>query len=173
VQDLGVLIQGHTSIGKSEVALDLVRRGARFVADDMVTIKCLNDSALIGRGSRLIPFHVEARGLGVVDVSRLFGAAAVRTEAEISLVVTLVDWQETEQYDRIGLNDDTITLLDVRVPHLVVPVKPGRSVATLIEIGALNQKLKNMGIHTARLMEKRLTEALDNPQSDPEAGDDG
>lgn len=173
VQDLGVLIQGHTSIGKSEVALDLVRRGARFVADDMVTIKCLNDSVLIGRGSRLIPFHVEARGLGVVDVSRLFGAAAVRTEAEISLVVTLVDWQETEQYDRIGLNDDTITLLDVRVPHLVVPVKPGRSVATLIEIGALNQKLKNMGIHTARLMEKRLTEALDNPQSDPEAGDDG
>jgi HPr kinase/phosphorylase len=165
IHDLGVLIQGHSSIGKSEVALDLIRHGCHFVADDMVTIKCLNDSILIGRGSRLIPFHLEARGLGVVVVSRLFGAAAIRPDKRISLVITLVDWQDSVEYDRIGLCDDTVSILDVRVPHLTIPVKPGRSVGTLIEIGALNQKLKNMGIHTARLMEKRLTEALGDPQS--------
>jgi HPr kinase/phosphorylase len=163
VHDLGVLIQGHSSIGKSEVALDLIRRGAHFIADDMVTIKCLNDSILLGRGSRLIPFHMEARGLGVVDVSRLFGAAAIRPDKRISLVITLVEWQDNAQYDRIGLHDDTVSILDVQVPHLMIPVRPGRNVGTLIEIGALNQKLKNMGIHTARLMEKRLTEALGDP----------
>ena len=136
----------------------------------MVTIKCLNDSILIGRGSSLLPFHMEARGLGVIDVNRLFGAAAVRPDKRISLVITLVDWQESAEYDRIGLTDDSVSILDVRVPHITIPVKPGRSVATLIEIAALNQKLKNMGVHTARLMEKRLAEALDDPHAD-EDGD--
>ncbi len=170
IDDLGVLIQGHSSIGKSEVALDLIRRGSHLVADDLVTIKCLNDSILIGRGSRLLPFHMEARGLGVIDVNRLFGAAAVRPDKRISLVITLVDWEENAEYDRIGLTDDSVSILDVRVPHLTIPVKPGRSVGTLIEIAALNQKLKNMGVHTVRLMEKRLAEALDDPHAD-ENGD--
>jgi len=170
IHDLGVLIQGQASIGKSEVALDLIRRGSHLVADDMVTIKCLNDSVLIGRGSRLLPFHMEARGLGVIDVSRLFGAAAVRPDKRISLVITLVDWQDTIEYDRIGLQDDSVSILDVRVPHLTLPVKPGRSVGTLIEIAALNQKLKGMGVDTERLMAKRLTEVLGNPAADDDAG---
>jgi HPr kinase/phosphorylase len=170
IHDLGVLIQGHSSIGKSEVALDLIRRGSHLVADDMVTIKCLNDSILIGRGSQLLPFHMEARGLGVIDVSRLFGAAAVRPDKRISLVITLVDWQDTIEYDRIGLQDDSVSILDVRVPHLTLPVKPGRSVGTLIEIAALNQKLKGMGVDTERLMAKRLTEVLGNPAADDDAG---
>jgi len=170
IHDLGVLIQGQASIGKSEVALDLIRRGSHLVADDMVTIKCLNDSVLIGRGSRLLPFHMEARGLGVIDVSRLFGAAAVRPDKRISLVITLVDWQDTIEYDRIGLQDDSVSILDVRVPHLTLPVKPGRSVGTLIEIAALNQKLKGMGVDTERLMAKRLTEVLGNPVADDDAG---
>ena len=170
IHDLGVLIQGQASIGKSEVALDLIRRGSHLVADDMVTIKCLNDSLLIGRGSRLLPFHMEARGLGVIDVNRLFGAAAVRPDKRISLVITLVDWQDTIEYDRIGLQDDSVSILDVRVPHLTLPVKPGRSVGTLIEIAALNQKLKGMGVDTERLMAKRLTEVLGNPVADDDAG---
>lgn len=169
IHDLGVLIQGHSSIGKSEVALDLIRRGSHLVADDMVTIKCLNDSILIGRGSQLLPFHMEARGLGVIDVNRLFGAAAVRPDKRISLVITLVDWQDTIEYDRIGLQDDSVSILDVRVPHLTLPVKPGRSVGTLIEIAALNQKLKGMGVDTERLMAKRLTEVLGNPAADDDA----
>lgn len=172
IHDLGVLIQGNSSVGKSEVALDLIRRGSHLVADDLVTIKCLNDSILIGRGSRLLPFHMEARGLGIIDVSRLFGAAAIRPDKRISLVLTLVDWKESEEYDRIGLNDETVSILDVAVPHVTIPVKPGRSVGTLIEIAALNQKLKNMGIHTARLMEKRLTEALGDPHGDRDDSDD-
>lgn len=169
IHDLGVLIQGHSSIGKSEVALDLIRRGdSHLVADDMVSIKCLNDSILIGRGSKLLPFHMEARGIGVIDVNRLFGAAAVRPDKRISLVITLVDWQDSTEYDRIGLTDDTVSILDVRVPHITLPVKPGRSTATLIEIAALNQKLKNMGVHTAREVVKRLDEVL----GDPHAGSD-
>ena len=173
IHDLGVLIQGHSSIGKSEVALDLIRRGdSHLVADDMVTINCLNDSILIGRGSSLLPFHMEARGLGVIDVNRLFGAAAVRPDKRISLVITLVDWQESAEYDRIGLTDDSVSILDVRVPHITIPVKPGRSVATLIEIAALNQKLKNMGVHTARLMAQRLNEALGEPHANGEAEGD-
>ncbi len=164
IHDLGVLIQGHSSIGKSEVALDLIRRGdSHLVADDMVSITCLNDSILIGRGSSLLPFHMEARGLGVIDVNRLFGAAAVRPDKRILLVITLVDWQDSTDYDRIGLTDDSVSILDVRVPHITLPVKPGRSIATLIEIAALNQKLKNMGVHTARLMAKRLDEVLGDP----------
>ena len=129
IHDLGVLIQGHSSIGKSEVALDLIRRGSHLVADDMVTIKCLNDSILIGRGSQLLPFHMEARGLGVIDVNRLFGAAAVRPDKRISLVITLVDWQDTIEYDRIGLQDDSVSILDVRVPHLTLPVSQGAASA--------------------------------------------
>ncbi len=173
IHDLGVLIQGHSSIGKSEVALDLIRRGdSHLVADDLVTIKCLNDSILIGRGSSLLPFHMEARGLGVIDVNRLFGAAAVRPDKRISLVITLVDWQESAEYDRIGLTDDSVSILDVRVPHITMPVKPGRSVATLIEIAALNQKLKNMGVHTAQLMAQRLNDALREPQAKGEAEGD-
>jgi HPr kinase/phosphorylase len=115
---------------------------------------------------------MEARGLGIIDVSRLFGAAAIRPDKRISLVLTLVDWKESEEYDRIGLNDETVSILDVAVPHVTIPVKPGRSVGTLIEIAALNQKLKNMGIHTARLMEKRLTEALGDPHGDRDDSDD-
>ena len=173
IHDLGVLIQGHSSIGKSEVALDLIRRGdSHLVADDLVTINCLNDSILIGRGSSLLPFHMEARGLGVIDVNRLFGAAAVRPDKRISLVITLVDWQESAEYDRIGLTDDSVSILDVRVPHITMPVKPGRSVATLIEIAALNQKLKNMGVHTAHLMAQRLNDALSEPQANGEAEGD-
>ncbi|MBL8539326.1 MAG: HPr(Ser) kinase/phosphatase [Betaproteobacteria bacterium] len=164
IHDLGVLIQGHSSIGKSEVALDLLRRGdSHLVADDMVSIKCLNDSILIGCGSNLLPFHMEARGLGVIDVNRLFGAAAVRPDKRISLVITLMDWQDTIEYDRIGLTEETVSILDVRVPHIMLPVKPGRSTATLIEIAALNQKLKNMGVNTAREVVKRLDEVLGDP----------
>jgi len=160
VHDVGVLIQGKSTMGKSEVALDLIRRGSHLVADDAVRIKCLNDSMLIGQGFDLLPFHMEARGLGIIDVSRLFGAAAIRPEKRITMVITLVDWQDSVEYDRTGLEEHTVSFLDVQLPHVIIPVKPGRSVGTLIEIAALNQKLKNMGIYTARLMEQRLHEQI-------------
>lgn len=166
IHDMGVLIQGKSSVGKSECGLELLRRGFHLVADDVVTIKCLNDSILIGRASKLLPFHMEARGLGIIDVSRLFGAMAVRTEERITMAVTLVDWEDTAEYDRTGLAEESVSILDVQVPHVTIPVKPGRSVGTLVEIAALNQKLKNMGINTARLMEQRLAEEMGNPKRD-------
>jgi HPr kinase/phosphorylase len=163
IHDMGVLIQGKSSVGKSEVGLELIRRGFHLVADDAVTIKCLNDTILIGRGSSLLPFHMEARGLGIIDVSRLFGAAAIRSEQRVTMVITLVDWSECGAQDRTGLTENAISILDVELPHVIIPVKPGRSVGTLVEIAALDQKLKNMGIHTARLVERRLAEVLSVP----------
>jgi HPr kinase/phosphorylase len=160
VHEVGVLLQGKSSVGKSECGLELIRRGFQLVADDFVTISCLNDAILVGRGSNLLPFHMEARGLGIIDVSRLFGAMCVRAETRIRMVITLVEWEDSVPYDRTGLSEETVTILDVQVPHITIPVKPGRSVGTLVEIAALNQKLKNMGIHTAKLMEKVLSEQM-------------
>jgi len=160
IHDIGVLIQGKSSVGKSECGLELIRRGFQLVADDFVTIRCLNDCILVGRGSKVLPFHMEARGLGIIDVSRLFGAISIRAEARIRMVITLEDWEDCVAYDRTGLTDETVSILDVRMPHVTIPVKPGRSVGTLVEIAALNQKLKNMGINTARLMEQALAEQM-------------
>ena len=160
IHEIGVLIQGKSSVGKSECGLELIRRGFQLVADDFVTIRCLNDSILVGRGSSLLPFHMEARGLGIIDVSRLFGAMSIRTESRVQMVISLVEWEESVIYDRTGLTDETIGILDVDIPHVTIPVKPGRSVGTLVEIAALNQKLKNMGINTARLMEQTLATQL-------------
>jgi HPr kinase/phosphorylase len=160
IHDLGVLIQGKSSVGKSEVGLELLRRGFHLVADDVVAIKCLNDSILIGRGLNVLPFHMEARGLGIVDVSRLFGAAAILPDTRIALVISLVDWQEHPEYDRLGLSEETVSMLDVQIPLLTIPVKPGRSIGTLVEIAALNQKLKRMGVHTGRLIEQRLADEI-------------
>ncbi len=170
IHDMGVLIQGESSVGKSEVALDLIRRGFHLVADDAVNIRCLNDSVLVGRCLTLLPFHMEARGLGIVDVSRLFGAAAIRPDKRIGMVIKLVPWQDDADYDRIGLDDETASILDVQVPYVILPIKPGRSVATLVEVAALNQKLKNMGIHTARLMEQKIAEEIKKTEGDGEAG---
>jgi len=161
IQDMGVLILGESSVGKSECALELIRRGFHLVADDLVTIKCLSDSILIGRGSSLMPYHMEARGLGIIDISSLFGVAAIRKQKRITLVITLADWEDMVSYDRTGLVEETINILDVEVPHVTIPLKPGRNVGTLVEIAALNQKLKSMGVHTAKLMDQRLIEEME------------
>lgn len=156
IHDMGVLLQGKSSVGKSECALELIRRGFHLVADDMVTIKCINDTILLGRGSTLVPYHMEARGLGIIDISRMFGVRSIRKRKRITMVITLADWNEVVEYDRTGLIEEGITILDVEIPHITIPVRPGRNVGTLVEIAALNQKLKSLGIHTARLMDEKL-----------------
>ena len=161
IHDVGALIMGRSSVGKSECALELIRRGFHFVADDLVHIKCVSDSILVGRASNLLPYHMEARGIGIIDISRLFGAAAIRKEKRVRFVITLAEWEEVQNLDRTGLVEDTITILDVAVPHVIIPVRPGRNVGTLVEIACLNQKLKGMGIHSAKLMEKKLIEELE------------
>jgi HPr kinase/phosphorylase len=161
IHDMGVLLLGDSAVGKSECALELIRRGFHLVADDVVRIKCMSDSNLVGRAAELLPYHMEARGLGIIDVSLLFGVAAVRPDKRITMAITLVDWDPEADYDRTGLDSETLNILDVAIPHVTIPVRPGRNVGTLVEVAALNQKLKGLGIHTAQMVENRLRQALD------------
>lgn len=165
IHDVGVLLLGDSAVGKSECALELIRRGFHLVADDMVKIKCMNDSQLEGRATELLPYHMEARGLGIIDISLMFGIAAIRPAKRVTLAITLVDWEQDTEYDRTGLDNDSKMILDVAIPHVTIPVRPGRNVGTLVEVTALNQKLKSLGIHTARLMEQRLQEEMEHSLS--------
>jgi HPr kinase/phosphorylase len=168
IHDIGVLLLGHSAVGKSECALELIRRGFHLVADDMVTIKCLSDSVLLGRATQLLPYHMEARGIGIIDIRLLFGVAAVRPDKRVSLAITLTDWEESAEYDRTGLVETGLTILDVEIPHVTIPVRPGRNVGTLVEVAALNHKLKSLGIHTAKLMEREIL-GRTAPGVDPDA----
>ena len=156
IHDVGVLLLGDSAVGKSECALELIRRRFHLIADDMVTIKCLGDSHLVGRATEMLPYHMEARGIGIIDICRLFGAAAVRPDKRITLAITLVDWHEGQDVDRTGLDEERVTILDVAIHHMTIPVRPGRNVGTLVEVAALNHKLKHLGINTARLAEAEL-----------------
>ena len=167
IHDIGVLLLGHSAVGKSECALELIRRGFHLVADDMVTIKCLSDSVLLGRATQLLPYHMEARGIGIIDIRLLFGVAAVRPDKRISLAITLTDWDESAEYDRTGLTETAMNILDVEIHHVTIPVRPGRNVGTLVEVAALNHKLKSLGIHTAKLMEREIL-GRTAPGADPD-----
>jgi len=167
IHDMGVLLLGGSGVGKSECALELIRRGFHLVADDMVTIKCLNDSQLEGRPTAMFPFHMEARGLGIIDISLLFGAAAIRPAKRITLAITLMESVPDSECDRLGLGSQTISILDVAIPHVIIPVQPGRNVGTLVEVAALNQKLKTLGIDTARLLDLRLQAEIERGESAP------
>ena len=172
IHDMGVLILGESKVGKSECALELIRRGFHLGADDLVAITCLNDSILMGRATALLPYHMETRGLGIIDVSRLFGVASIRPDKRVTLVITLREWEESGELDRLGLDDETREILGVAVPHVTIPIRPGRNVGTLVEVAALNQKLKGMGVHTARLMERMLLETLQREGSEPPSAPD-
>jgi len=161
IHDIGVLLLGDSSVGKSECALELIRRGFHLIADDMVAIKCLSDSQLVGRATDMLPYHMEARGIGIIDICRLFGAAAVRPDKRITLAITLLDWDRAGAFDRTGLEEDSLEILDVSINHVTIPVRPGRNVGTLVEVAALNHKLKNLGINTARRAEQTLLERMD------------
>lgn len=158
IHDMGVLLLGDSAVGKSECALELIRRGFHLIADDVVSIKCLSDSVLMGRATELLPYHMEARGIGIIDIRLLFGVASVRPDKRITLAITLADWDKSRDYDRTGLNEDHIDILDVAVPHVTIPVRPGRNVGTLVEVAALNQKLKSLGVNTAQLMQAQILE---------------
>jgi HPr kinase/phosphorylase len=164
IHDIGVLLLGDSAVGKSECGLELIRRGFHLIADDMVTIKCLGDSQLVGRATDMLPYHMEARGIGIIDICRLFGAAAVRPDKRITLAITLLDWDQAVTYDRTGLDEEWLKILDVEIHHVTIPVRPGRNVGTLVEVAALNHKLKHLGINTARLAEEELLERMGVPR---------
>jgi HPr kinase/phosphorylase len=160
VLGIGVLLLGKSGIGKSETALDLVVRGHRLVADDVIRIR-RQGAHVVGRGAGIIGHHMEIRGLGIINVKDLFGIAAVRDTKKIELVVELREWTEGEEYDRLGFDDRFDRILEVPVAAVQLPVRPGRNLATLIEVAARNQLLKIQGTHSARAFRDQLHRAME------------
>lgn len=166
---VGVLIQGDSSVGKSEAALGLIERGHRLISDDMVRIRVRESSYLEGSGPELTRHLMEIRGIGIINVAHLYGAVCVRDEKRVDLVVKLEEWDDRHFYDRIGLDEKTIDLLGMPVPYHVLPVKPGRDVVLLIETIALNHRLKEMGYNSAKEFNTKLLDAIARKQKRPTA----
>jgi HPr kinase/phosphorylase len=157
---VGILLLGKSGIGKSEIALDLVMRGHRLVADDIVDVKRRAQDTVYGAGSEIIKHHMEIRGLGIINIKDLFGVAAIRERKKIEIVLELVEWDPSVEYDRLGVEDKKFRILDVEVPMLIVPVRPGRSMTTIVEVAARNHLLKQQGHHSAREFQDRLNRAI-------------
>ncbi|MEK0451007.1 MAG: HPr kinase/phosphorylase [Verrucomicrobiota bacterium] len=160
IQGMGVLIRGSSGIGKSEVGLGLIERGCSLVADDITHFRVLDGRELMGTASELGRGHMEIRGLGVINVTAVFGVSALRIEKRLDLVVTLKDWQEIESIDRTGLEQEYYEILGFYIPHVTIPVRPGRDLARLVEVAAMDQKLKSLGYNSAVEFNDRLMSAM-------------
>ena len=156
VYGLGVLLVGDSGIGKSECALELIKRGHMLVADDVVEIKHRLGGVLYGTGAELIRHHMELRGVGIIDVQKIFGVGSVLERTRIELVIRLEEWKQSVEYDRVGLSERHTSILGVRVPEIVMPVRPGRNLAVLVEVATLNERLKYRGEFTAKEFNKKL-----------------
>ncbi len=159
----GVLLLGNSGIGKSEAAIELVKRGHRLVADDAVEIKRVSSKTLVGEAPEIIRHYVELRGIGIVDVRRLFGMGSVGMTAKIDLVINLEHWEQGKMYDRLGLENETMDILGITIPSITIPVCPGRNLAIIIEIAAMNHRQKKMGYNTAEEFNKRLMDQMGIP----------
>jgi len=163
VYGIGILITGDSGVGKSETALELVERGHRLVADDIVEIRCVNGSILMGQGAnKVIGHHMEIRGLGIINITHLFGVGAIRDKKQIQLVCGLEEWDSNKIYDRVGTDELATEILGVRVPKLEIPVKPGRNVPIIIETAAMNERLKKMGYHSAQEFNQNVLRWLES-----------
>ncbi|MBL8021623.1 MAG: HPr kinase/phosphorylase [Leptospirales bacterium] len=158
---VGILLVGHSGIGKSETALELVERGHRLVADDAVNVRCVAGTDLYGQASELLQYHMEIRGLGIINVKDLFGVGAIRGRKRIELIAELEDWNPEKEYERLGLEDEMTEILGVPVPRITIPVRPGRNVPVLVETAAMNHRSKKMGYHAARVLSDRLREQME------------
>ena len=156
----GILLLGDSGVGKSETAIELIKRGHRLIADDAVEIKRVSAKTLVGSAPEIIRHYVELRGIGIVDVRRLFGMGAVKETEKIDLVINLENWIEGKMYDRLGLDEEKVEILGNKIPAITVPVKPGRNLAIILEIAAMNNRQKKMGYNTAEEFNKRLLEQL-------------
>jgi HPr kinase/phosphorylase len=163
VYGLGILILGGSGVGKSETALELIKYGHRLVADDVVDIHCANGNILMGTGAnKIISHHMEIRGLGIINITHLFGVRAIRDRAQIELVVMLEEWDAKKNYDRLGMEEQTMEILGVSVPKLEIPVKPGRNIPTIIETAAMNERLKKMGYHAAKEFNENILKWIES-----------
>lgn len=153
---IGVLIRGASGVGKSECVLGLIERGYSLVADDVTKVKAVEGRELMATAPELTRYHMEVRGIGIINVVSVFGIGAIRIEKRLDLVVTLKDWQELEEVDRIGLDREFYEILKIEVPHITIPVRPGRDIARLIEVAAMDQKLKGLGQNSALEFNEKL-----------------
>ncbi|MBX7057431.1 MAG: HPr(Ser) kinase/phosphatase [Leptospirales bacterium] len=157
---VGILLMGPSGIGKSETALELVERGHRLVADDIVHIRCIGETELFGQASEIVQHHMELRGVGIINVKDLFGVGAILGRCRLDLVIRLEDWDEAKEYERLGLTEETVDILGVSIPRHLIPVRPGRNVPILIETTAMNHRSKRMGYHAAQELSNRINREI-------------
>lgn len=158
VHGVGVLITGESGVGKSEAALELVKRGHQLVADDVVDIRRVSETRLVGESPEMIRYFMEIRGIGIIDIRTMFGIGAVIPSKSIDLVIHLEHWVRERNYDRLGMVEDSTEILEVKVPQIVLPVRPGRNLAIVIEVAARNLSLRKLGYNAAKTLDDRLIE---------------
>lgn len=158
---VGVLLLGKSGIGKSECALDLILRGHRLVADDVVRIRKKMPATVVGSATEPLQFHMEIRGLGIINIRDLFGVSAIREKKMINLVIELVEWDAGQEYDRLGIDEEKYSILDAELRYLKIPVRHGRNMTSIIEVAARNFLLKGMGHNTAREFDEHLLERME------------
>jgi len=157
----GILILGESGVGKSETAVELVKRGHRLVADDAVEIKKVSSISLVGTAPEIIRHFIELRGIGIIDVKRIFGIGAVKDTEKIDMIINLEAWVDGKHYDRLGLVDEYTEIMGIEVPSLLIPVKPGRNLAIIVEIAAMNNRQKRMGYNAAEELNNRLMSEME------------
>ena len=158
----GILMLGDSGVGKSETAIELVKRGHRLVADDAVEVKKASNKTLVGSAPAIIRHFIELRGIGIVDVKRIFGMGAVKDTEKVDMVIHLEPWEEHKQYDRLGITTEYEDIMGIQVPTLTIPVKPGRNLAMIVEVAAMNNRQKRMGYNAAEALNNRLMNEMEN-----------
>ena len=157
----GILLTGDSGIGKSEAAVELLKRGHRLIADDAVEIKKVSATSLVGTAPELIRNYIELRGIGIINVAKLFGMGAVRDQNEINMVVNIVPWNTQQAYDRLGLDEQYMEILGVKVPMNTIPITPGRNLALILEVAAMNNRQKKMGYNAALEFTEQINRHFD------------
>ncbi len=160
VYGVGIMITGESGVGKSESALELVKRGHRLVADDVVDIRRVSERRLVGEAPAMLRHLMEIRGIGIIDIPNMFGIGSVLPSKSIDLIVHLENWQPGKEYDRLGLEEEYTEILDVKVPSILLPIRPGRNLAVVLEVAARNLRLKQQGFNAAKELEKRMMERM-------------
>lgn len=160
VYGVGVLLLGKSGVGKSECALELVEKGHRLVADDLVEIQKIDEIFLFGKSAEIIMHHMEIRGLGIINVKEIYGIASVRNRKRIDLIIILEEWDEKKEYDRLGIDENKYNILDIELSYITIPVRPGRNIPILVETAALNHRLKKTGTFSARELDLKIQDII-------------
>ena len=158
----GIFITGDSGVGKSETAIELIKRGHRFIADDAVELRKVSAKSIVGTAPEILKYYIELRGIGIVDVRRLFGMGSVKATEKIDMVINLEPWVQGKMYDRLGLETDYTDIMGIKIPMTTIPVKPGRNLAVIIEVAAMNDRQKKMGFNAAKELQERMLKQYGN-----------